>query len=169
MKHPSALAKSEKASMIGPVNPMERALATPPAAGYAGDLSPTEAWTMLKGDADAVLVDVRTKAEFVFVGIPDLSDIDKEPLMVPWKAFPSMEQNPAFVDQVVAECADKNAPLLFLCRSGGRSREAAIAMTKAGLTRCYNIATGFEGDADAQRHRNTVGGWRRDGLPWVQT
>lgn len=148
---------------------MERALATPPAAGYAGDLSPTEAWALLKSDADAVLVDVRTKAEFVFVGIPDLSDIDKEPLMVPWKTFPSMELNPNFAQQVAAECKDKNAPLLFLCRSGGRSREAAIAMTEAGFTRCYNIATGFEGDPDGRRHRNTVGGWRRDGLPWVQT
>lgn len=155
--------------MIGPAKSMERALATPPAAGYAGDLSPTQAWALLKSDADAVLVDVRTKAEFVFVGIPDLSGIDKEPLMVPWKTFPTMEQNPNFAQQIAMECKDKDAPLLFLCRSGGRSREAAIAMTKAGFTRCYNIATGFEGDADAQRHRNTVGGWRRDGLPWVQT
>lgn len=148
---------------------MERALPPLPAAGYAGDLSPTEAWALLKSDAGAVLIDVRTKAEFVFVGIPDLSGIDKEPLMVPWKTFPTMEQNPNFAQQIATECTDKNAPLLFLCRSGGRSREAAIAMTKAGFSRCYNIATGFEGDADAQRHRNTVGGWRRDGLPWVQT
>lgn len=142
---------------------------TPPAAGYAGDLSPTEAWVMLEGDPKAVLVDVRTKAELVFVGIVDLSGIDKEPVLVPWKNFPAMDPNKDFVAQVAAECPDRDAPILFLCRSGGRSREAALIMTAAGYRNCYNIKTGFEGDADGRRHRNTVGGWRHDGLPWVQS
>lgn len=136
---------------------------------YAGDLTPKEAWKVLAEDPKATLVDVRTQPELLYVGIPDLSSLDKEPLFVPWKAFPRMELNPDFVRQVVASGVDKDTPLLFLCRSGGRSKEAAIAMTAAGYTRCYNVVQGFEGDLDPTRHRNTIGGWRCAGLPWVQT
>lgn len=136
---------------------------------YAGDVTPQQAWKVLAEDLKATLVDVRTQPELLFVGIPDLSSLDKEPLFVPWKVFPRMEVNPDFVRQVAAGGVDKDTPLLFLCRSGGRSKEAAIAMTAAGYTRCYNVACGFEGDLDPVRHRNVLAGWRHDGLPWVQT
>lgn len=135
---------------------------------YAGDVDPTEAWKMLTESEQATLVDVRSRAEWSFVGIPDLSGIGKRPLLIEWQTYPSMAQNPDFVASLGAAQPDKDAPMLFLCRSGGRSRAAAIAMTAAGFRRCYNISDGFEGNPDAARHRGQVGGWKVAGLPWVQ-
>lgn len=135
---------------------------------YAGDVDPTEAWKMLSEDERAVLVDVRTRAEWDFVGVPDLSGIGKRTVLVQWQVYPSMAQNPDFVAEVAGAVPDKDAQILFLCRSGARSRAAAMLMTAAGYRRCYNVADGFEGNADAARHRSRVGGWKVAGLPWVQ-
>lgn len=139
--------------------------------GYAGDVSAKQAWEMLERDEDAHLIDVRTRAEWMFVGVPDTGDLGKPPLFVEWQN--AQGRNPDFVEEIRAKLAEsdaaKDAPLLFLCRSGGRSRAAAMACTGAGLGACYNVAGGFEGDLDQSRHRNTVNGWRRDGLPWVQS
>ena len=135
---------------------------------YAGDLSAKKAWDLLSENPKAQLVDVRTDAEFAYVGSPDLSSLDKEVLYVQWKTFPDMDINPEFVNQVSSGCVDKDAPLLFICRSGVRSLGAAEAMTAAGFRECYNVAGGFEGDRDAEGHRGTVTGWKADGLPWRQ-
>jgi rhodanese-related sulfurtransferase len=135
---------------------------------YAGDLSPSQAWNILKEHPAAVLVDVRTPAEWNYVGIPDLSGLGKQPMFVPWVSFPTMEVNPNFAEQLENAGLDRDAPLLFICRSGARSRSAAIAMTARGFRRCYNVGSGFEGDADRSRHRGTVSGWKVEGLPWVQ-
>ena len=135
---------------------------------YAGDLSVKQAWDLLSENPKAQLVDVRTDAEFSYVGSPDLSSLGKEVLAVQWKIFPDMDINPEFVDQVSSSGVDKDAPLLFLCRSGVRSLGAAEAMTEAGFRECYNVAGGFEGDRDAEGHRGTVTGWKVDGLPWRQ-
>ena len=135
---------------------------------YAGDLSARKAWDLLSENPKAQLVDVRTDAEFSYVGSPDLSSLGKEVLAVQWKIFPDMDINPEFVDQVSSSGVDKDAPLLFLCRSGVRSLGAAEAMTAAGFRECYNVAGGFEGDRDAEGHRGTVAGWKVDGLPWRQ-
>lgn len=135
---------------------------------YAGDITPTEAWKILNARPEAVLIDVRTPAEWTYVGLPDLSAAGKEPLMVPWVLFPSMTINPDFGAEVESAVADHEAPLLFLCRSGARSRAAAIAMTARGYRSCYNVANGFEGDPDSQRHRGTISGWKVENLPWVQ-
>jgi rhodanese-related sulfurtransferase len=138
--------------------------------GYAGDLSATEAWTLLGKDRTAQLVDVRTHAEWRFVGAPDLSGLGRTVHFVEWQDFPGMAQNPEFVAKTSAALGpDKNAPVLFLCRSGGRSRSAAVVMTAAGYTRAYNIAGGFEGDLDRDRHRGSKDGWKAAGLPWIQT
>ncbi|MGC9954616.1 MAG: rhodanese-like domain-containing protein [Rhizomicrobium sp.] len=138
--------------------------------GYAGDLSAAEAWTLLSGDETARLVDVRTEAEWSFVGVPDLSGLGRKVHFVEWQGFPSMVQNSDFVAKTGAALGpDKNAPVLFLCRSGGRSRAAAMAMTAAGYARAYNIAGGFEGDLDRDRHRGSKSGWKVSGLPWTQT
>ncbi|MDE1938415.1 MAG: rhodanese-like domain-containing protein [Alphaproteobacteria bacterium] len=138
--------------------------------GYAGDLSATDAWGILRGDGTAQLVDVRTQAEWSFVGVPDLSQIGRRVHCVEWQGFPSMAQNPAFVSQVASALGnDKEAAVLFLCRSGGRSRAAAMAMTAAGYARAYNIAGGFEGDIDQNGHRGSKNGWKASGLPWKQT
>ena len=136
--------------------------------GYAGDVSPEAAWTALASDSDARLVDVRTTAEWAYVGLPDLGPLGKAPVMVEWKRFPSMTTNPGFAEAVAAAGVSKGAALYFLCRSGVRSRDAAVAMTALGYGPCFNVATGFEGDRDAAGHRGTLGGWKVDGLPWRQ-
>ena len=136
--------------------------------GYAGDIMPAEAWKILADDPKAVLIDVRTTAEWVYVGQADISSLSKETVLLEWKVFPAMESNPEFVGELSAKISDKDAPLLFLCRSGGRSKAAAITMTAEGYATCYNIATGFEGDKDSDGHRGHVGGWKVEGLPWMQ-
>lgn len=140
----------------------------PPQAGYAGDLDSPAAFDRLRADPRAVLVDVRTDAEWEYVGRPDLAGIGRTPVLVAWKTWPGMAPNPDFVDAVRAAGVDRDQPVLLLCRSGQRSRDAAIALTRAGFTACFNIADGFEGPKDANGHRNTVAGWRAAGLPWVQ-
>jgi rhodanese-related sulfurtransferase len=136
---------------------------------YAGDLSADEAWALLKNDPKARLIDVRTTAEWNFVGIPDLSELGREAELVEWQSFPSMQVNPDFVAQAEQSGSDKSVPVLFLCRSGARSRAAAIALTKAGYAKAYNVAGGFEGDLDGKRQRGHTNGWKASGLPWKQT
>ncbi|MBK8209811.1 MAG: rhodanese-like domain-containing protein [Rhodospirillales bacterium] len=135
---------------------------------YAGDISPRQAWDILTNEMKSVLIDVRTPAEWNYVGIPDLASLGKKPLFVPWLFFPSMEINPQFAEHLETVHLDRDAPLLFICRSGARSRSAAMAMSSRGYSRCYNVASGFEGDPDQARHRGTVNGWKMDSLPWVQ-
>ena len=137
-------------------------------AGYAGDVDVTEAWEAIKSDPGAVLVDVRTQAEWNFVGVPDLSEGGKQPVLVEWQVFPTMEINASFIDTVSAAAPDKSQPVYFLCRSGARSKSAAMAMTQAGYATCYNISDGFEGGHDADQHRGRTSGWKARGLPWVQ-
>lgn len=143
-----------------------------PSGDYAGDISVSEAWRVLSHDAGSVMVDVRTKAEWSFVGLPDLSGLGKQILTVEWQSFPGMGLNQAFADELgtlLAARGGNQAPVLFLCRSGARSRSAAILMTSRGLAPCYNVAGGFEGDLDAARHRGGTNGWKAAGLPWVQS
>lgn len=135
---------------------------------YAGDVPPRKAWEMLESDPGAVLVDVRTPAEWGYVGVPDLSSLGKQPVFVPWVLYPNMDLNVRFMDQIVESGVPVDAPVLLLCRSGVRSKAAAVAMTRLGYSACYNIAHGFEGDPDGERHRGTVSGWKVDGLPWRQ-
>lgn len=139
-----------------------------PGQGYGGDVTPQQAWEILQQNPDTVLVDVRTQPEWVFVGVPDLSPLGKRAVFIPWQVFPSMQVNTEFVKQVQAAGATPDAPVLFLCRSGGRSMAAARALAQAGFTRAYNIAGGFEGPHDAQKHRGGKDGWKAVGLPWVQ-
>jgi len=140
--------------------------------GYAGDVSPEEAWAALAEDKSAQLLDVRTRAEWGFVGLPELSAIGKRVLLSEWQSFPQMSLNTAFlneVDEAVAQAgADRSAPVYCLCRSGARSRSAAIALTAQGYQTVYNITGGFEGDPNADGHRGGVNGWKADGLPWRQ-
>jgi rhodanese-related sulfurtransferase len=140
-----------------------------PAAGYAGDVAPTTAWKILSEDKDAILIDCRTRAEWNYVGLPDLETLGKKPALIEWQVFPSMQPNSEFVAALSGALADKEAPLLFICRSGARSAAAAKAMTAAGYSTCLNVADGFEGPLDAQAKRGTAGGWKAVGLPWRQT
>lgn len=140
---------------------------------YAGDVSARDVWDVLSQTPDAVLVDVRSKAEWAFVGVPILSSIGKKTILVEWNDFASGTVVPDFVGRLKAALAEHgvadDAPLYFLCRSGARSRNAAIAATAAGHPECFNIELGFEGALDAERHRNTAGSWKAEGLPWAQS
>ncbi len=134
---------------------------------YAGDVSPTDAYAALAAEEDAVLVDVRTSAEWSYVGLPDLSALDKRVICLEWQRFPDGSVNDRFVDQLREEGLRQGAPIYFICRSGHRSAGAAKAATRAGLGPAYNVSTGFEGPLDAHGHR-TVTGWKNEGLPWRQ-
>ena len=137
----------------------------PSSLNYAGDISVQDAWERIQ--AGARLVDVRTMAEWNFVGLPDLGG--NRVHCVEWQSFPSGAANPAFVAQVEEDLGgDKETPVLLLCRSGARSRAAAIALTAAGFAQAFNIVGGFEGDADAHGHRGQRNGWKAQGLPWRQ-
>jgi len=130
---------------------------------YEGELSPAEAYTILKGLPNAQLVDVRTQAERDFVGYPTLGT------HVEWETYPGMDYNPDFPAQLEAEVGpDKEQVLIFMCRSGGRSAKAAEAMTNQGYAHCFNLIQGFEGDKDEDNHRGRVGGWQAEELPWEQ-
>lgn len=139
-----------------------------PGDGYGGEVDVKGTWDILDSVDNAVLIDVRTNAEWAFVGMPDLASLGKELALVPWQIFPEMHRNGDFEQQVSSVEADRSAPLLFLCRSGVRSKAAAIAMTKAGYGHCYNVTGGFEGDKDNNNHRGTKNGWKAADLPWVQ-
>ena len=131
-----------------------------------------DAWLRLKEDAGSVLIDVRTIAEWAYVGLPELSALGKRPVLVEWQGFPDERLNAAFVDRVVEALeplgADHDSELLFICRSGQRSLKAAEAMAAAGYRRCRNVSDGFEGPLDADRHRGRLKGWKAKGLPWTQ-
>ena len=135
---------------------------------YAGDISPAEAYGMLETKADAMLVDVRTRPEWEFVGTPDLSPLGKEVVFSEWQSYPSAARGADFVAEVAAAATDKNRCILFICRSGARSRSAAMALTSAGFAHCYNVSDGFEGPLDDKRRRGSSGGWKASGLPWKQ-
>lgn len=136
---------------------------------YAGDLTPEESYRLLAEEPKALLIDVRTEPEWAFVGLPDLTALGKETVRLPWQIYPSMAANPGFVGSLSAAVEERDRPLIFLCRSGGRSTAAAIAMTAAGYSRCYNVIDGFEGGLDNERHRGRSGGWKAAGLPWAQS
>jgi rhodanese-related sulfurtransferase len=127
---------------------------------YAGALLPAEAHQLMQ--AGAALVDVRTKPEILYVGRVPGS------VAVEWQTYPGNRENPEFIAELAAS-VPKDTPVMFLCRSGARSHAAAEAATRAGWKEAYNVLEGFEGDKDAAQHRSTVGGWRKAGLPWVQS
>lgn len=135
---------------------------------YAGDIGPKQAWELMTENAGVGLLDVRTPAEWAYVGLPDLSALGRQPLLVPWLMFPSMQINAEFASQVSETGVDPDQQLLIICRSGVRSKAAAIALTAVGFATCHNVAYGFEGDKDPAGHRGTLNGWKVDDLPWVQ-
>jgi len=132
------------------------------------DISPSETWQALSEDPEAVLIDVRTDAEWNFVGLPDLATLDKQPLLIPWQLYPSMQVNGQFVDALRRAGLGAGNKLFFICRSGVRSLAAAQAAQAGGFPHACNVADGFEGPVDAGGHRGQVAGWKADGLPWRQ-
>lgn len=129
---------------------------------YEGALTPGEAWEVLQHAPGARLIDIRSRAELDWVGrIPNAIEIE-------WQPYPGKQLNPNFVVEL-KHAVDRESLLLFICRSGGRSNNAAAAAAAAGCLGCYNVLEGFEGDKDANGRRNSIGGWRKAGLPWSQS
>ncbi|TFF19808.1 rhodanese-like domain-containing protein [Jiella endophytica] len=142
------------------------------AQGYEGDVTAQQCWSALSDDPSAVLVDVRTAAEWTYVGIPDLSPVGKTPVLAEWQSFPSMAVDPHFAERVAGALAegshDASSRVFLLCRSGVRSIAAARALTAAGYEHCFNVLDGFEGPPDENGHRGTRAGWKAEDLPWLQ-
>lgn len=132
------------------------------------DVDPKQVWDALRTDEKARLVDVRTDAEWAYVGMPDLDETGQEPVLIPWQVFPAMQVNEAFTDHLRQSGLSPENRIYFLCRSGARSLAAARAAQAAGFPHAYNIKDGFEGPPDAEGHRGRVAGWKAEGLPWRQ-
>lgn len=130
---------------------------------YFGALLPREAAALLAESPQAQMIDVRTNAEWDWVG-----HVSGCPL-IEWQSYPDMHLNERFLHELQSAVPDRHAPLLFICRSGARSDLAARAAAAAGYTRCFNVLEGFEGNRDEHGHRSTLGGWRAAGLPWEQS
>ena len=129
---------------------------------YEGALTPLESWEVLRHAPGARLIDIRSRAELDWVGrIPNSIEIE-------WQTYPGKQLNPQFMVEL-KQAVDHESLLLFICRSGNRSSAAAKAATEGGFADCYNVLEGFEGDKDASGRRNTIGGWRKAGLPWSQS
>lgn len=126
---------------------------------YAGALTPQEAHAVWRLAPGAKLVDVRTRAEWDWVGrIPGAIEIE-------WMSYPDNRPNSHFLSQLKQQ-VDREALLMFICRSGARSHNAAALVGEALRNDCYNVLEGFEGDKDANGQRDQLGGWRHAGLPW---
>ncbi len=141
--------------------------------GYAGDMLSADAYDLLSGESTATLIDVRTQAEWAYVGVPDLRPLRKAPLFLEWQWFPSMQVDERFILRLSAMLETggigRGTPLVFICRSGARSRHSAAAMSSAGWAPCFNVSDGFEGPLDPWGHRGVIAGWKAVGLPWAQT
>ena len=145
------------------------------------NLSPQETWNAMSSNASAQMVDVRTRAEWAFVGLPDLVKLGRQPILIEWKTFPTMDTNENFASQLLDKIEVINndtgaAPdqIFFMCRSGVRSLAAAELMTGIFKSQnrevvCVNIAEGFEGDLNATAHRGETNGWKARGLAWRQS
>lgn len=138
----------------------------------ASNITPKEAWSLLEVHPQAQLVDVRTAPEWAFVGLPDLSSLDKRVITLSWRVYPEMNIDPSFSERLNqflnAAAVEKTVPLLFLCKTGGRSAEAAGVMAANGWEKCYNIECGFDGEMNASGQRGTINGWKHEELPWRQ-
>ena len=130
------------------------------------------AWEGLSAGGGSQLIDVRTRAEWTYVGIPDLASLGKRPVLVEWQTFPDQTVDPRFVERLTGELKalgiQLEDDLFFICRSGSRSLAAAKSMAAAGYRNCHNVGGGFEGPLDDERHRGALEGWKAAGLPWQQ-
>jgi rhodanese-related sulfurtransferase len=132
------------------------------------NVAPTQTWEALRSNANVQLVDVRTDAEWNFVGVPDLAASGKQAILIPWQLYPTMQRNGSFEDNLKQAGLTAEHSIYFICRSGARSMAAAQAAQAAGYPHVFNVADGFEGPPDVQGHRGGGAGWKAEGLPWRQ-
>ena len=130
------------------------------------------AWNVLQANSQAQLIDVRTRAEWTYVGIPDLGALGRRTVLIEWQTFPDQSVDPRFAERLANELqalgVQVDDDLFFICRSGSRSLAAAKVMAASGYRACHNVSEGFEGPLDDARHRGTQIGWKAIGLPWQQ-
>jgi rhodanese-related sulfurtransferase len=141
--------------------------------GAVDEISVEATWSQLASDPQSQLVDVRTAAEWNFVGVPDLNSLGKDVVFAEWQDYPGQRVHADFAERLSKALSErgieKSANLFFICRSGARSLAAARAMTALGHTRCHNVTGGFEGQLDSDRHRGKRDGWKAAGLSWRQS
>lgn len=144
-------------------------------ASIVDELAPQETYDQLSKSESAALIDVRTRAEWSFVGVPDVQELGTALWLVEWVSFPTMAPNMQFMDELTAQ-AGGSLPerLFFICRSGARSMMAAQRVAhameeKGNPLHCTNVSEGFEGDLDDWGHRGRHNGWKAHGLPWRQS
>lgn len=127
---------------------------------YAGALTPRETFNLLQTSPEVILVDVRTQAELELVGrVPNAMAIE-------WATYPGMVKNPDFAKQL-SDRVDKSQTVVFMCRTGGRSHNAAVLAEQLGFDKAYNMLEGFEGEANELKQRTLINGWKHAGLPWT--
>ncbi|HTN50695.1 MAG TPA: rhodanese-like domain-containing protein [Burkholderiaceae bacterium] len=131
--------------------------------------------------ARVLFIDVRTRGELQFIGMPTMIDahvpflIESAPPQ--WDEVKStfrLAANPRFVADVDTRLAKKGLMrddvVIVMCQSGLRAAGAADALTDAGYTKVYTTIDGFEGDPMAEgphKGERIVDGWRNAGLPWT--
>ena len=130
-------------------------------------ISPQNAFELLKNQKNSVLIDVRTSEELSFVGVVNASSFENRLIFLAWQTLPQMQQNQNFANDLLAK-VNKDNEVLFLCRTGGRSNQSAQLASTLGFKKTYNIINGFEGDLNSQNHRGLVNGWKASNLPWEQ-
>jgi rhodanese-related sulfurtransferase len=130
---------------------------------YAGALTPLETHQILQMIPNAKLVDVRSRAELELVGkVPFANHIE-------WAFYPGMVANQDFAQQLAMQI-DKESVVVFMCRTGGRSHNAAAVAAQLGFTEAYNMVEGFEGESTPDtRQRGQINGWKHAGLPWTNS
>lgn len=136
---------------------------------YKSDITATEAFGLLKGDANSILIDVRTIPECSFVGVPNLDGVNDNYIHLPWMIYPTMSVNNNFLDEIKKIASAKDTKIMFLCKVGGRSQQAAAFIAAQGYSNCYNILHGFEGDHNEIGQRGRKNGWKAENLPWYQS
>ncbi len=137
-------------------------------------VTPVDALGLLKDDENSVLIDVRTPEEFIFVGNVDATKFNNRMILLPWQLLPNMDENPEFSNSLSDSIKEilgndsKDNKLVFMCKVGGRSGQAAQYALNLGYKNCYNITNGFEGDLNDKGHRGEINGWKASKLDWRQ-
>ena len=131
-------------------------------------ISSKQCFERLSEESSSYLVDVRTKPEWLFVGLPDLQSLNKQTICVSWNVYPNMEINVNFESEILESGINKQDAIFLICRSGNRSSDAAEFLTSRGFTNCFNVKDGFEGEIGPNHQRSTINGWKYSKLPWKQ-
>jgi rhodanese-related sulfurtransferase len=146
-------------------------------------MSPREAHEIIgKEPARTLFLDVRTRAEAMYVGMPTVADalvpyVEHQELMTDWderRHMYQLEPNSDFIQEAEIRLKEKSLTkadrVILICRSGDRSARAADLLANAGFTRVYSITEGFEGDSakdGPKAGQRIVNGWKNAGLPWT--